>query len=731
MMPSKKRRRRRGARTYDAMRMDDSPPEGRTATSHLSSDALADADQGRNSPRDPEGRTGDSPRDPEGRTGDSPRDPEGRTGDSPRDPEGRTGDSPRGATDAVPSEPRAICAICCDAMYTRRSVVRCMACKRVACKKCAHEHIIRTATHAATAMAPCFGCDAPWSLLDLRRRFGQPFIDGEYFEARTSYNLADELAIARRTRIGDHGALFKCEAAGCDGTVELLSGPQGPQRQSRSASPLRPDVRSASPLRPDGRSASPLRPDGRSASPLRPDGRSASPLRPDGRSSDADAADNDDIQMILSATSSSSSALTARCCGEATIIRPVRAKCNECEREACPHCHRVIADAAASADASDASPIHECSEDDIASHRIIAATTRPCPGCMASIEKKNGCDDMYCVTCRTKFHWGTGEQLPRTDRYHNPEEVDRAATVGLYTRPLHDVINIIPNLIVDRLPTLILTPYVLAVRAMTVDVVTAWLGAYEVRQYGDNADLRRWYAATRAARLRRFARTPLGTDARPRVRDEAAIARRDEREFAVALATRERDACVRAAIHALLTRLVFDAARLIRTLAADATTILRKYVPLLTTPASTEDDAACAIERLRVADVLEVDYVAILNLLATFEHEAMPRLTRVFNRDMDAWYRLFTTQHWYPSSALMIAADERGRPFLRVAAYALTPADVARVTRIADERDASDMRLRDATLNADRVLMMFPPPPRVLLGWGPAALANFVQLYFV
>lgn len=43
-----------------------------------------------------------------------------------------------------------------------------------------------------------------------------------------------------------------------------------------------------------------------------------------------------------------------------------------------------------------------------------------CPGCNIRILRTEGCNHMFCVACKTKFHWMTGELLEDDDEFANP-----------------------------------------------------------------------------------------------------------------------------------------------------------------------------------------------------------------------------------------------------------------------------------------------------------------------
>jgi len=84
-------------------------------------------------------------------------------------------------------------------------------------------------------------------------------------------------------------------------------------------------------------------------------------------------------------------------------------KCGLCQQWACPDCHEIKGD---SRDVE-----HTCNPDMVASARLLASDTKPCPNCRTGIFKIDGCDQMWCTQCHTAFNWRTGriEQV-----VHNP-----------------------------------------------------------------------------------------------------------------------------------------------------------------------------------------------------------------------------------------------------------------------------------------------------------------------
>ena len=84
-------------------------------------------------------------------------------------------------------------------------------------------------------------------------------------------------------------------------------------------------------------------------------------------------------------------------------------KCGICEKWTCPDCHIVKG--------YTRDTPHECKEDDLATARLLASDTKPCPKCGTGIFKIDGCDQMWCTQCHTAFSWRTGN-VERT--IHNP-----------------------------------------------------------------------------------------------------------------------------------------------------------------------------------------------------------------------------------------------------------------------------------------------------------------------
>jgi len=106
-------------------------------------------------------------------------------------------------------------------------------------------------------------------------------------------------------------------------------------------------------------------------------------------------------------------------------------KCGLCSKWACPECHEI------KGDARDAE--HVCKPENVATAKLLAKDSRPCPGCGVVISKIEGCDQMWCPQCHTAFSWRTGQK--ETGVVHNPHfyEWQRRINNGVAPRVAGDI----------------------------------------------------------------------------------------------------------------------------------------------------------------------------------------------------------------------------------------------------------------------------------------------------
>lgn len=82
-------------------------------------------------------------------------------------------------------------------------------------------------------------------------------------------------------------------------------------------------------------------------------------------------------------------------------------KCSLCEEDFCRHCHEKKTEG------------HVCNEGKKATIAMIKKDCKSCPKCYMSINKLEGCDQMFCTGCNTPFSWRTG-RIITNGPIHNP-----------------------------------------------------------------------------------------------------------------------------------------------------------------------------------------------------------------------------------------------------------------------------------------------------------------------
>ncbi len=88
----------------------------------------------------------------------------------------------------------------------------------------------------------------------------------------------------------------------------------------------------------------------------------------------------------------------------------VNGECVACFTLACAECGEV----------TDRHSAHVCDLAAVLSRRVIAQGTRPCPRCAAPISRIEGCAQMFCTRCNTKFQWTTGLVIGESAFFDNP-----------------------------------------------------------------------------------------------------------------------------------------------------------------------------------------------------------------------------------------------------------------------------------------------------------------------
>ena len=84
--------------------------------------------------------------------------------------------------------------------------------------------------------------------------------------------------------------------------------------------------------------------------------------------------------------------------------------CRVCKSKICINCNCELGEN------------HKCNEDDIKSVEFVKQSTQMCPKCKISISKIDGCDQMWCVKCKTKFSYKSGNEI--VGPIHNPHQTE-------------------------------------------------------------------------------------------------------------------------------------------------------------------------------------------------------------------------------------------------------------------------------------------------------------------
>lgn len=101
--------------------------------------------------------------------------------------------------------------------------------------------------------------------------------------------------------------------------------------------------------------------------------------------------------------------------------------CVICTKSTCPSCLEIM------------SNNHECKKETVETVKAIENETKPCPKCGERIAKTDGCDQMWCITCKTAFSWTTGNI--EHGKIHNPHYYEYMRENGGMPRDIMDTRN--------------------------------------------------------------------------------------------------------------------------------------------------------------------------------------------------------------------------------------------------------------------------------------------------
>ena len=86
-------------------------------------------------------------------------------------------------------------------------------------------------------------------------------------------------------------------------------------------------------------------------------------------------------------------------------------KCGVCDKWTCPDCHELKG--------YEKDAEHTCNPDNVATAKLLAKDSQPCPKCGAMCTKVDGCDQVFAMCCKTTFNWRTGKV--ETGPIHAPD----------------------------------------------------------------------------------------------------------------------------------------------------------------------------------------------------------------------------------------------------------------------------------------------------------------------
>jgi hypothetical protein len=86
-------------------------------------------------------------------------------------------------------------------------------------------------------------------------------------------------------------------------------------------------------------------------------------------------------------------------------------KCGICENHTCSDCFIITGKHKECG--------HTCKPEDVETANLIKKSCKGCPNCGQMIEKKEGCDQIFCTACHTAFDWNTLKTI-KLENVHNP-----------------------------------------------------------------------------------------------------------------------------------------------------------------------------------------------------------------------------------------------------------------------------------------------------------------------
>lgn len=258
------------------------------------------------------------------------------------------------------------------------STVECM-CNFVACKSCVRTYLLTTITHEPH----CMKCRNKWSLDFIKDKLGASFVNGELKQHQSK--IITDRSIAKREELLPQAFIFRSDQADKQKIAEMNKKIAEMKKEMVRMYEEIDDIENNIEIR-NGR---------------RPRFRNyqrrleyEAQLQHDGAGGGA-AVSKHKKQFIMPCQNSGCKGMLNE-----------KYNCELCTTTTCSSCLEVKGED------------HACNPDSVESAKLLRKETRPCPKCGVRISKIDGCDQMWCIECKTAFSWNTGEI--ETGRVHNP-----------------------------------------------------------------------------------------------------------------------------------------------------------------------------------------------------------------------------------------------------------------------------------------------------------------------
>lgn len=258
------------------------------------------------------------------------------------------------------------CGVCCEKFTEkRRKRIGCVACDYEACNVCYKTFI----TSEGVSRPKCMQCNTEWTGQFLRQNFSDAFIKGDLRKHTSAILLQQQIAMLPATQPAVEQQIIYEQ---CINEVRDIN------KQIRELVARKNIVNNE--------------------------------IRRIKRAQNENANVNDGSE------SNGCSLFQHKCCDpECRGFVSSAWKCGTCGKFSCAHCHEL------KGVTSNEIEQHVCNPDNVETVRLLRTDTKPCPSCGTYIHKTEGCDQMFCISCKQLWSWKTGRI---EERGHNPHYLE-------------------------------------------------------------------------------------------------------------------------------------------------------------------------------------------------------------------------------------------------------------------------------------------------------------------